>query len=150
MVRNFASAVGKWEALDAWVTRFLHRQHVDLTTKWSAGLDRVRHEADLEYKYKLYFDLLHGKMLEYDIEERNTYNMDKKGFAIGLTKRTKRVFSKAIWEAKLCTAAIQDGNREWITLIACVCADGSALPPALVYEGKSGIQSSWVEGIEAG
>jgi hypothetical protein len=150
MVRNFASAVGKWEASDAWVTRFLHRQHVDLTTKWSAGLDRVRHEADSEYKYKLYFDLLHGKMLEYDIEERNTYNMDEKGFAIGLTKRTKRVFSKAIWEAKLRTAAIQDGNREWITLIACVCADGSALPPALVYEGKSGIQSSWVEGIEAG
>jgi hypothetical protein len=38
--------------------------------------------------------------------------MDEKGFAIGLTKRTKQVFSKAIWEAKLRTAAIQDGNRE--------------------------------------
>jgi hypothetical protein len=35
-------------------------------------------------------------MLEYDIEERNTYNIDKKGFAISLTERTKRVFSKAI------------------------------------------------------
>jgi hypothetical protein len=35
-------------------------------------------------------------MLEYNIEERNIYNIDKKGFAISLIKRTKRVFSKVI------------------------------------------------------
>jgi hypothetical protein len=149
MVRNFASAVAKWEASDAWVTRFLHCHHVDLTVKWSAGLDRDRYQADSYYKYDLYFQLLHGKMREYNVEPRNTYNMDEKGFAIGITKRTKRVFSKAVWEAKLRTAAIQDGSREWITLIACVCGDGSSLPPALVYDGNSGVQSSWVDDIVA-
>jgi hypothetical protein len=45
-------------------------------------------------------------MREYNVEPRNTYNMDEKGLAIGITKRTKRVFSKAVWEAKLRTAAI--------------------------------------------
>jgi hypothetical protein len=150
MVRNFASAVAKWEASDAWVTRILHRHHVDLTVKWSAGLDCNRHQADSHYKYDLYFQLLHGKMREYNVEPHNTYNMDEKGFAISITKRTKRVFSKAVWEAKLRTAAIQDGSREWITLIACVCGDGSSLPPALVYDGKSGVQSSWVDNIVAG
>jgi hypothetical protein len=150
MIRNFGSAVAKWEVSDAWVSRFLHRHHDELTTKWSAGIDRVRHQADSHTKYELYFELLHGKMREYDVEPRNTYNMDEKGFFVGITTRSKRVFSKAIWQAKLRTAAIQDGNREWVTLIACVCADGEALPPALVYSGIAGIQSSWVDAIKAG
>lgn len=68
--------------------------------------------------------------------------MDEKGFIIGITARSKRVFTRAIWEQKERTAAIQDGNREWVTILACICGDGSSLPPALIYEGKAGIQSS--------
>jgi hypothetical protein len=150
MVRNFASAVAKWDASDAWVTRFLHCHKVDLTTKWSAGIDRNRHQADSHGKYDLYFQLLHRKIQEYNIEPGNTYNMDEKGFFVGITTRSKRVFSKAVWQAKLRTAAIQDGNREWITLLACVCSNGEALPPALIYKGKAGLQSSWVDNVEAG
>lgn len=147
MVQNFASAVGKWDASESWVTRFLHRHEVDLTVKWSAGLDRCRHQADSYEKYDHYFHLLHGKMRQYNIQPRNTYNMDEKGFFVGIAKRLKRVFSKQIWQAKLRREAIQDGNREWITLLACVCGDGSALPPTLIYEGKAGVQSSWVDAL---
>jgi hypothetical protein len=44
---------------------------------------------------------------------------------------------------------LQDGNRDWITCIACVCANGEALPPSLIYPTKSGdIQSSWVASLE--
>jgi hypothetical protein len=79
------------------------------------------------------------------------YNMDEKGFLIGITGRSKRVFSKRMWEKKEVTAAIQDSNREWISVLACVCADGSHLPPSLIYPSASGlIQSSWVEEIEPG
>jgi hypothetical protein len=31
-------------------------------------------------------------------------------------------------------AALQDSSREWVTLLATVCADGTALPPAIVYQ----------------
>jgi predicted HicB family RNase H-like nuclease len=96
MVRNFASAVAKWDASDAWVTRFLHRHKVDLTTKWSAGIDRNRHQADSHGKYNLYFQLLYRKIQEYNVEPRNTYNMDEKGFFVGITTRSKHVFSKAV------------------------------------------------------
>jgi hypothetical protein len=51
MVRNFGTAIAKWEASDAWVSRFLHRHEVDLTVKWSAGLDRNRHQADSYKRY---------------------------------------------------------------------------------------------------
>jgi hypothetical protein len=46
-------------------------------------------------------------MREYDVEPRNTYNMDEKGFFVGITTRSKRVFYKAIWVAELHTAAIR-------------------------------------------
>jgi hypothetical protein len=42
--------------------------------------------------------------------------------------------------------ASQDGNREFISLLACINAIGVALPPALIYQGESDtLQSTWVE-----
>jgi hypothetical protein len=56
--------------------------------------------------------MLHSKLRDYDVDERNTYNIDEKGFFVGITKATKRVFSKALWASREATAALQDGNRE--------------------------------------
>jgi hypothetical protein len=86
-------------------------------------------------------------MQEHGVDAENIYNMDEKGFHVGVAKRGKRVFSKASLGPK---AAVQDGKREWITLLACVCASGESLPPALVYQGSSGIQSGWVDAVEVG
>ncbi|KAK1915855.1 hypothetical protein P3342_003670 [Pyrenophora teres f. teres] len=139
MIKNFASAVAKWDVGEGWVTRFLHRQHDHLTPKWTRGIDRARHVADSKERYEQYFELLHSKMQQYEVAAENVYNMDEKGFMMGIIARSKRVFTRAIWEQKERTAAIQDGNREWVTILACICGDGSSLPPALIYEGKAGI-----------
>ena len=113
-------------------------------------MDANRHQADSEYKYSLYFDLLREKLAQYKIEPRHTYNTDEKGFLIGIIGRSKRVFSRRIWEKKEVRAALQDGSREWITLMACVRADGSALPPSLIYQSTNkAIQSSWVGDVKA-
>jgi hypothetical protein len=46
---------------------------------------------------------------------------------------------------------LQDGSREWITLLAAICADGEVLPPGLLYQSAScTLQSSWVEYITTG
>jgi hypothetical protein len=97
MIRNFASAVLKWEVSDAWVTRFLRRNNAHLTSKWTIGMDRSHHKADSEYSYRLYFELLHKKIQEYNVDVENIYNMDEKGFLIGVTSRSKRVFSKQLY-----------------------------------------------------
>jgi hypothetical protein len=73
--------------------------------------------------------------------------MDKKGFFVGIISRSKGIFTKAIWASKEHTAAIQDGSRERITFLACVCASGEVLP-ALIYEGKLELQSSWIDAVE--
>jgi hypothetical protein len=150
VVQNFATAVAQEEVGTRWVSLFLARNKPNLTSQWTTGMDRNRLMADTKGRYNLYFHLLHSKMSEYNFEAENTYNMDEKGFLIGITTRSERVFSTALWETKEVTAAMQDGNREWITLLTCVCADGTALEPALIHEGKGALQSSWVDDIKVG
>jgi hypothetical protein len=151
MIISFASQVAHQQLSESWVTRFINRHSIYLISRWSTGIDNVRYQADSGYKYKLYFDLLFHKIEEYEIEPRNTYNMDEKGFMIGVLGRTKRVFSKSSWVKKGVRAPIQDGNREWITVLASVCADRSALPPSLIYQAKNGaIRDTWVADIVAG
>jgi hypothetical protein len=149
MLKNFATAVTKWEISDSWVDWFLHCHANKLTTKWTTEIDCKRHLANSQRKYKLYFNLLHSKMREYGVDERNTYNMDEKGFFVGINSHTKRIVSKTIWESKERTTALRDGNRAWVTLLACICASEEALPPALIYQDTSGIQLTWVDNLVA-
>jgi hypothetical protein len=73
------------------------------------------------------------KIDQYQVEARHIYNMDEKGFMLGVVGRSKRIFSKASFEDGKKRSTIRDGSREWITLLACICADGSHLNPALIY-----------------
>jgi hypothetical protein len=44
------------------------------------------------------------------------------------------------------THASQDGSREFLSLLACIGADGDVIPPALIYQGESGdLQDTWLE-----
>jgi hypothetical protein len=90
-------------------------------------------------------------MKDHEILPHNRYNMDEKGFMIGQIGRSKRTFTRAQWEKREVTANLQDGSRQWITTIAAVCADGSSLPPGLIYESaNSMLQAQWVADIKAG
>jgi hypothetical protein len=149
MIRRFASEIARKELGVHWVDRYIERHQVDLISRWATGIDRSRHQADSQSKYSLYFELLRSKLGQYDIEPCNMYNMDEKGFMLGILTRSKRVFSRRLYEEGKIKAHIQDGNREWITLLACICADGSALEPALIYQSASGsIQDSWLQAFD--
>jgi hypothetical protein len=78
-----------------------------------------------------------------------TYNMDEKGFAMGKMNATKRVFSWPLFEQKTVRAPLQDSLTKWITVLACICADGTAIPPALIYQSDAAqVWSTWVEDIK--
>jgi hypothetical protein len=134
MIRNFASEISGKEVGKHWAERFIKRHGNDLLLAWSSGMDKERHKADSALKYSLYFDLLRRKMEEYGIKPWLIYNMDEKGFLIGVLSKQKRVFARRVYEEGGLWQFVQDGNREWITVLACVCADGSALDPALIYQ----------------
>ncbi len=143
MIQNFASHIAKRDVSESWVTRFLNRHSSEIFSRWATGMDQDRHAADSMGKYKLYFDLLERKIAHYSVESRHIYNMDEKGFMLGIVGRSKRVFSKAMYKQKRVRESLQDGNREWITLLATVCADGTALSPGIIFQSaNSTLQSS--------
>ena len=149
MVRNFASEIAGERVGRNWVYRFLERHHNKIFSKYSTTIDRCRFQADSVAKYTLYFNLLAQKIKQYNIEPRQIYNMDEKGFLIGLLSKQKRVFSKASYERSGGQGAIQDGNREWITVLACVCADGEAIPPSLIYQSVAGhVLDTWLQDFD--
>jgi hypothetical protein len=73
------------------------------------------------------------------------YNWDEKGFIIDLAHAVKRIMTTDTLKSGRIMGASQDGSWEFISLLACICADGSKLPPALIYKGEShDLMSSWV------
>ena len=151
MIRNFASTMAKSRVSDSWVTRFLNNNADQLTSRWNNAMDRDRHRADSKTKYTAFFKELYEEMDRHEIEPRHSYNMDEKGFLLGRIGRSKRVFSRALWESGGVKNAMQDGSREWVTSLACICGDGSAIPPLLLFASKnSTLQSTWAQDIKEG
>jgi hypothetical protein len=64
--------------------------------------------------------------------------MEEKGFLIGRLQETQRVFAKYLYKQVKLVGAGQDGSREWITVVATICADGTSLSPTLIYKAVSG------------
>jgi hypothetical protein len=69
-------------------------------------MDSLCHNADQHVKYTLYFDLLHAKMKQYNIQPRHCYNMNEKDFMIGVTGCSKQVFTQWQWEKKEVQASL--------------------------------------------
>ena len=61
------------------------------------------------------------------------YNIDKKGFIIRVILRAKRCFNRVLYERKQNKQSQHNGNREWVTVLAKICADRSTLPPGIIF-----------------
>lgn len=69
---------------------------------------------------------------------------------IGIARSMKRIMSRTALQEGRITKARQDGNREFITCLACVNALGRKIPPVLIYPGTSGdLWSSWVQDVDS-
>ncbi|KAL5611116.1 hypothetical protein FOBRF1_007233 [Fusarium oxysporum] len=92
MIRNFAQDIAKIEVGKNWPYSFVQRHRNKIDCTWFDGFDIARRRADNASRYRAYFNLIREKIDKYDILPQNTYNMDEKGFLLGVIKRTKRVF----------------------------------------------------------
>ena len=65
---------------------------------------------------------------------------------MGICRTMKRIVPIDHLRSKKTLGSSQDGSREFISLLATICADGSAPPPALIYQGASNdLQDIWIE-----
>ncbi|KAI9037196.1 uncharacterized protein KD926_000769 [Aspergillus affinis] len=149
MLRNLAHEISGNRPGKQWPSRFIKRYSDDLISRYTTGIDSSRKKADSALNYALYFELLTRKISEYDIQQEDIYNMDEKGFLIGMLSKAKRIFSKPLYEKNGMKQRLQDGNREWITTLACICADGTSLSPGLIYQAASSkLQDSWLQDFD--
>ncbi|EDN05269.1 predicted protein [Histoplasma mississippiense (nom. inval.)] len=132
-----------------WVSRFCERHKAKIKSIYLRALDQKRKQADNSYYFEHFFTLLQEKIKQYNILPQNTYNFDEKGFLLGLLRTLKRIVSIEALKRKHTIGAVQDGSREFISLLAGICADGTTIPPALIYRGESrDMQDTWLEDFD--
>ena len=135
MVRNFAEEIAHKRPGASWARRFCIRHQNVLSRGYLNNIERVRKDADSEASYEYYFALVKRKITQYAVKPQNMYNMDEKGFSLGTMAKQHRVFTKEAVTSKRVLGFAQDGNREWITILATICADGTWIPPAIIFAG---------------
>jgi hypothetical protein len=146
MVRVWAGQISGKEPGKNWSAGFRRRHEATLDQRYLNTLDLERHRSESESSFRQYFTILEEKIALYNIQPNNCYNMDEKGFLIGHLQKVQRIFPKALIARQKLLGTGQDGNREWITIVATICADGTSLPPALIYKAVSGdLQDIWLQ-----
>jgi hypothetical protein len=61
------------------------------------------------------------------------------------------VFSRRQWEKREVRESLQDGSREWITVVAAVSVAGDRLPATVIFPGSANsLQSTRVDNVKAG
>jgi hypothetical protein len=79
---------------------------------------------------------------KYGILDCDFYNFDETGFMIGIIC-SAMVVTRAGRRGR--GKAVQPGNREWATAIACISSEGWSVPPFLVVQDKNYLASWYTE-----
>ena len=116
-----------------WNQKFL-RRHPNLATRFTQSLDKERAMMHDTEKIEAWFELFARVMIEYDIQLEDLYNMDEKGFAMGILGSLQVICSKHERAQK--ALITQCGNREWVSLLETVSATGKILKPWIILKGK--------------
>jgi len=125
-----------------WILYFLQR-HTEVKLGKPSGLDPKRAQAFNKPTVHKHFDLLLKIIHRYEIPVENVYNMDEKGCQRGGgRKNSNRKYF--VHRSRRPQYRARSGNLELITIIECVCADGTYLLPGFVFSGKE-FSREWFE-----
>jgi hypothetical protein len=126
--------VGKY-----WAQGFLDRHRDELQMSWSRPLDSQRARAlNPTVIRHFYHELVRKRVVEAGILPENMYGMDESGFQPS-NKGRQRVIARRGTK----NAYKQGGaDRENITVLVTICADGTALVPTVVFKGQK-LRNQW-------
>ncbi|VDC03599.1 unnamed protein product [Peniophora sp. CBMAI 1063] len=129
----------------SWVKRFLDRRRSDLRSYWSSPLASERAQAVNPTNMKLFFELVHKHVVIPQLPPECVWGMDETN-----SQDADGVQEKVVGRAGMKQVHKQGGgNKDSTTVIAAIGADGTALPPTVIFKGK-GLQTSWVKDNVAG
>ena len=119
---------------ETWLCGFLGR-HLEIKLGRPSDLDPKRAQAFNKPTVCEHFQKLWELVQKHDIPVGNVYNMDEKGCQRGGGRKGsgQKYLVPCRWRPKYLS---RSSNLELITIIECVCADGTALLPGFVFSGK--------------
>ncbi|KAF8824656.1 hypothetical protein HHX47_DHR8000193 [Lentinula edodes] len=125
MVSAYASDIAGKPMGDNWICRFRTR-HPDLALKFTTSLEESRARSLTPAAVSTFYDILADTVAQYEIPPENIYNIDEKGVQLGIGQRTAVLVDRN----QKSVSSIESGNRDLVTIIETVCANGSALHPS--------------------
>ena len=116
-----------------WWQSFCGR-HPNLTLRAPAPLSKARAEATDPAMLTRYFDLLEEVLTENDLLDRpcQIFNMDESGMPLD-PPHVKVVAERGVRNP----VAPSSGDKAQITVVACVSASGSCMPPMVILDRKT-------------
>jgi hypothetical protein len=124
---------------DQWIQRFMRRRP-ELATVRLRSMDMGRVKDTTHERLSKWFADLKSVIDEFNISIENIYNMDESGFAIGTIERSVTIINSEI-RTRLQRA--NPGRQEWVTSVECICADGTALPPLIIFKAEN-LSHEWI------
>jgi hypothetical protein len=86
-----------------------------------------------------WFDAYESLITELKIENYNTYNMDETGFSIR-TMQSTRIIVDSTLRTRF---QAHPSRQEWVSAVECICIDGIAINPLIIFKGQNILQS-WI------
>ena len=125
-----------------WPSTFVKRRD-ELRSRFSRRYDYQRALNEDPKALRAWFATVQSVVDENGIQAEDIYNFDETGFAMGLIS-SQKVVTRADYYGR--RALLQPGNREWVTAIEAICADGYSLPPCVIFKGKVAI-AGWFDNL---
>ena len=118
-----------------WIRNFLAQNADRLKAARGHGLDTKRAQAFNYPTVKRHFEMLSNLLKEKGIPWESVYNMDEKGIQLGGGRKNSQ--EKYFYSQRDKMLYKQKGDSlELVTIIDCVCADGTApIKPGFVFAG---------------
>ena len=122
-----------------WAHSFMRRHKLRLKKGTSMNVDRKERTSDPFIIYSLY-DVLEKEVQNMQLHDKpgHIYNLDETSFPMHSTK----THTVGIVGEKSIRVTASSG-RQNITVLATICADGTALPPCIVFKGKR-LMQHWI------
>ncbi|KAJ0124110.1 Uncharacterized protein HZ326_31474, partial [Fusarium oxysporum f. sp. albedinis] len=123
-----------------WANNFIKRQP-ELKMRFFRRYDYQRAKCEDPTIIRNWFRLVENTIAKYGIQSHDIWNFDETGFMMGMISSGMVVTgSERLGRPR----SVQPGNREWITVIQAINAEGWAIAPFIIGAGQNHL-ANWHE-----
>jgi len=138
LVRSHTGPTQPPQVSKMWTYRFIKKLPPEFQRRKQKPMDRKRLDSEDISNVVVWYDRLLALIKRYQIQPRDIYNFDEIGFLEGQGRTQAVVTRNSVRNENLPSSF----SRNSLTIIECISADGSVLPPFIIFKGKE-LMEDW-------